>query len=58
MTEKKDKTKRQTKAGMLGKADGESKSEKDKSEMRKDSENLPGMSKEKAEERNEDRPVH
>jgi hypothetical protein len=51
---KKDKTK----AGMLGKTGGQNKSEKDKTKSGKDSENLPEISKEKAEERSSDRPVH
>jgi hypothetical protein len=54
---KKDKTKGQTKAGMLGKTSSGNESEKDKTKSGKDSENLPEISKEKAEERN-DRPVH
>jgi len=57
MAEKKAKTKRQTKAGMLGKTDSGNGSEKDKTKSGKDSENLPEISKEKAEER-DDRPVH
>ena len=57
MAEKKDKTKGQTKAGMLGKTGRQNDKEKDKTKSGADSENLPEISKEKAEERN-DRPVH
>ena len=57
MAEKENKTKRQTKAGML-ENNGENDSGKDKNELEKDSENLPKISKEKAEERDDDRPLH
>lgn len=58
MAEKKDKTKRQTKAGMLEKTGSQDRSKKDKTKSEKDSENLPEISKEKAEERTDDRPIH
>jgi hypothetical protein len=57
MAEKKNKTKRQTKAGMLENG-GENEREKDKTESGKDSENPPKISKEKAEQRDDDRPLH
>jgi hypothetical protein len=57
MAEKKNKTKRQTKAGMLENA-GENEVEKGETESGKDPENLPKISKEKAEERDDDRPQH
>jgi hypothetical protein len=56
--EKKDGKKKQTKAGMLGKTGSQAASEKNKTPSGKDSENLPEISKEKAEDRNDDKPVH
>ena len=57
MAEKKNETKRQTKAGMLGK-DSESEVEKGANDAEKDAENPPKITKEKAAERDTDRPLH
>ena len=57
MAEKQNKTERQTKAGMLDN-DAENESKKDKTESEKDSENSPKISKEKAAERDDERPLH
>jgi hypothetical protein len=58
--EKKDRTKkqRQTKAGMMGKNSSRTASGKGKAASEKEPENTPKISKEKAENRNDDKPVH
>jgi hypothetical protein len=52
--EKKENTKRQTKAGMMK----ENGSETGETATEKKTENTPKISKEKAENRNDDRPIH
>lgn len=58
MAEKKNSTKTQTKAGMLGNSDSQAASEKEKSKSGDKTENSPKMSKNKAENRNDDKPLH
>ena len=57
MAKKENKTKRQTKAGMLGK-DYESEVGKGENDADKDAENSPKITKEKAAERDDERPLH
>jgi hypothetical protein len=56
--EKKDDVKRQTKAGMLEKNSDETAGKKDNVKSKKDPENMPKISKEKAEGHHDDKPVH
>jgi hypothetical protein len=56
--EKKDDTKRQTKAGMMKENDSRTGSEKGETAAEKDSESTPKMSKEKAEGHHGDKPLH
>jgi hypothetical protein len=57
MTEKKNHTKNQTKAGMMDKA-SENESAETKNDSETTSENSPKISKEKAAERDHERPIH
>ena len=59
MSEKKNDKKPQTKAGMLGKSDSQSKDKKDKTTLEKDPENTPKISKREAEGQHDDsKPLH
>ena len=58
MAEKKNSTKTQTKAGMLGNSDSQAASEKEKSNSADKMDEAPKMSKNKAENRNDDKPLH
>lgn len=56
--EKKNSQNRETKAGMLGKNQKQTATGKDKADSEKDTENTPKISKKKAEERSDDKPLH
>ncbi|HEY0048771.1 MAG TPA: hypothetical protein VGB68_05780 [Pyrinomonadaceae bacterium] len=56
--EKKNSKKRQTKAGMSAKNNKQTATGKDKTGSEKKPENTPKMSKEKAEKRGSDKPLH
>jgi hypothetical protein len=56
--DKKEDVERQTKAGMMSRNRKTAESEKQKSEAAADAENTPKISKEKAEERDGERPLH
>jgi hypothetical protein len=56
--EKKRSSKRETKAGLMEKDSRRATSEKEETALKKDSENTPKMSKDKAENQNDERPIH
>lgn len=56
--EKKSSKKRETKAGMLAKNQKRTATGKGKADSEKDAKDAPKISKEKAEERSDDKPIH